>query len=111
MQASDTRIPDQQTMFSLVGLAICPVADVDVFTFTVDVSGSSLSSRIDFNSDAPLKLEVLNSGGTVIRLGTSDATGAAADVPNLPPGTYFVQVSADSVSENNYNIDITLSAP
>lgn len=109
--ASDTRIPDQQLSISLVGLSICPFEDVDLFRFVVEQSGQNLDTRIDFSSSAPLKLEVLNSGGTTIRTGTPDTDGAAAMVPNMPPGTYFVQVSADAGADNNYNIDITLSGP
>ena len=108
--ASDTRIPEQQSSISLVGLSICPSGDVDLYRFGIDQSGQNLDARIDFMG-AALELEVLESGGTTIRTGEADGDGVAVAVPNMPPGTYFIQVSAGGGDANNYNIEINVSGP
>ena len=110
-----TPIPNQADTFGLVEIAVCPAGDVDVFRLGVDVSGRNLRADVTFDSaQGDLVLEILNDNETVIRTGApvqGDAGLLRAEVPNLPPGTYFVQVSGESQVENNYSIDVELTGP
>lgn len=112
-EATNTLIPSQHDTYKLVSLSICPDTDLDIFRFEVDVSGKNL--RADLSSQATrgqLILEVLEDGGTVIR-SAEPVSGMPdlirAEVPNMPQGTYFVQVRAPADVENNYTIEIALS--
>ena len=112
-EATNTLIPSQHDTYKLVSLSICPDTDTDVFRFEVDVSGKNLRADLSYQAArGQLTLEVLEDGGTVIRSaepvsGMSDLI--RAEVPNMPQGTYFVQVRAPASIENNYTIEIALS--
>ena len=112
-EATNTLIPSLHDTYKLVSLSICPDTDMDVFRFEVDVSGKNLRADLSYQTArGQLILEVLEDGGTVIR--TAEAVSGMADlfraeVPNMPQGTYFVQVRAPAGIENNYTIEIALS--
>ena len=112
--ATITPIPNQALIYDRSGLAICPRSDVDVFAFSTDISDRNLRTEIAFDSTlGTLRLEVLNNTGTTIRMGTvvADQPGVIrAEVPNLPIGDFFVQVSS-AQSENNYAISLVLTGP
>ena len=110
-----TPIPNMSSVYALVGLAICPATDLDMFAFGVDTTGKNF--RVDIATDASggeLRLDILNDTGTSIRTGTAvdgDEQLIRAEIPNMPPGTYFVQVSSAAGAENNYSIDMELAGP
>ncbi len=113
-RAYQTPIPDFQSSYRLVALAICPDTDVDLFRFDVDVTGTNMRADITFQTvQGELTLDVLNSTETSIGTGrvTSSnpdlpTTLLRAEIPNLPPGTYYVRVRAPAGIRNNYSIDI-----
>jgi hypothetical protein len=112
-EPTDTLIPMVHDEYKLVSLSICPDTDVDVFLFKVDIAGKNLRADLTYMSArGQLILEVLNEGGDVIK------TGAAvpgmpdlvrAEIPNMPIGTYYVQVRAPAGIQNNYTIELALS--
>lgn len=105
-----TPIPEFQDEVSYVGLAICPDDDIDVFRFGIDQSGKNLRVDLSYQSNqGELLLDVLNSNGSSIRMGTpasGDPDLLRAEIPNMPQGTYYVQVRAPAGIQNNYGIDI-----
>jgi len=112
-EPTDTLIPDVHDTYKLVSLSICPDTDVDVFLFEVDVAGKNLRADLTYMSArGQLLLDVLNEAATSIRSGEA-VPGmpdlVRAEVPNMPQGTYYVQVRAPAGIENNYTIEITLS--
>jgi hypothetical protein len=110
-----TPIPNMSSVYALLGLAICPATDLDFFAFGVDTTGKNF--RVDIATDASggeLRLDILNDTGNSIRTGEpvdGDEQLLRAEVPNMPIGTYFVQVSSESGGENNYSIDMELAGP
>jgi hypothetical protein len=112
-EPTNTFIPSMHDSYKLVSLSICPDTDADVFQFEVDISGKNLRADVSYQSArGQLILEVLGESGQVIRTGEA-VSGMAdllrAEVPNMPKGTYFVQVRAPAGIENNYTIEIALS--
>lgn len=113
-QATTTPIPAISDSYSLVGLAICPDTDLDLFRFGVDVTGKNVQVDITYTSQqGQLVLNILNSVGTPIATGNQQTAALLrAELANAPAGTYFVSVGAAGPGiENNYNIDITTSGP
>lgn len=112
-EPTDTMIPMAHDSYKLVSLSICPDTDVDVFLFKVDIAGKNLRADLTYMSArGQLILEVLNESGDVIKTGAAVAGMAdlvRAEVPNMPTGTYYVQVRAPAGIENNYTIEILLS--
>jgi len=108
--ATLTPIPNQSDDYRLVGLAICPDTDVDVFRFSIDVTGKNARADLTYQSSTgELLLDILNSTGISIRQGTPAGGNAdllRAEVPNMPSGIYYVQVRAPAGIQNNYSIEI-----
>jgi hypothetical protein len=103
-QAFPTGIPGSPS-FELVGLAICPKTDVDLF-FVEVATGASLTATLTYRaSRGELKLDVLDAQGTSIKSGTSTEEApntVTAEVADMSAGSYFVQVRAGDSAENNY---------
>jgi len=113
-EATPTPIPDANTCVSLVGLAICPDTDLDVFRFRIDdVNTKNVEARVHTDlSIGALQLKVLNSAGAVIGNGQPvDASTVTIQLQHLAAGTYFVQVSSAAGVENNYALQILTCAP
>lgn len=112
-EPTDTLIPMVHPSYKLVSLSICPDTDVDVFLFKVDIAGKNLRADLTYMSArGQLIVEVLNEGGDVIKTGAAVAGMpdlVRAEVPNMPIGTYYVQVRAPAGIQNNYTIEIVLS--
>lgn len=112
--ATITPIPTQASEYRLVGLAICPDTDVDVFRFSIDVTGKNVRADLTYQSSVgELLLDILNSTGTSIRQGTPAGGNTEllrAEVPNMPSGTYYVQVRAPAGIQNNYSIEIVTTS-
>lgn len=110
-----TPIPDFGDDYELVGLQICPDTDLDIFRFRTDVVGKTVVVTITYPSNQGLlALDILNSGGDVIKSGTPTGNPDAieARIDNLPASTYFAQVSSGAAGvENDYSIDIVTSGP
>lgn len=110
-----TPIPTLDDEYELVGLAICPDTDVDVFRFSINETGKNARAEISYNAaDGELLLDVLNSTGVSIRSGSpvaGDANLLRAEVANLPAGTYYAQVRAPAGVQNNYGIYIVTTGP
>ncbi len=106
--ATTTPIPDQSEEYTLVGLAICPAGDVDVFRFRVDVTGKNITATASetVRSRGEIVVEILNGTGVPIATGEYNGanTAVTAVLNNAAIGTYFVQVRGlDTATQNNYN--------
>ena len=97
--------------FSLVGLAICPGSDRDLFELRIDTNSKNIHAEITFDASRDaLDLAILNSAGTVIVSGEfSGPSQKLADLPSAPAGTYYVEVFSSLDDENNYDITIDTS--
>ncbi len=105
-----TPIPDLRDDYELVGLAICPATDVDVFRLRVAQTGRTIQADINFNAgQGSLLLDILNAQGVSIRAGMAvngNPNNVRAEVPNVPADTYYVQVQGTPGVQNNYSIYI-----
>lgn len=105
-QAFDSGIPDLRADFKVVGLAICPSGDIDLYKFEV-ASLTNVTVEIEFQpSRGELSLDVLNMSGTSIATGQvveADPNVRQAQIANLAAGTYFVQVKSATGEQNNYD--------
>lgn len=112
-EATNTFIPSLHDTYRLVSLSICPDSDNDYFLFEVDINGKNLRADITHQSSrGQLLLDVLNNSATSIGMGMPVAgmpDMVRVEVPNLPVGTYYVQVRAPAGIQNNYTIEIALS--
>lgn len=109
-QAFDSGIPDLRANFKLVGLAICPSGDLDLYKFEV-ANLTNVTVELEFQpSRGELQLDVLNMSGTSIATGEvveADPNVRQAQIANLAAGTYYAQVkSADGVQNNYDRIEI-----
>lgn len=108
-----TGIPDIQSEFRLVGLAICPETDRDFFVFVVNTNGADVTVDVEYNFVfGELELELLSATGTSISVATpfgGDANVLRAFIPNIPQGTYYAEVKGSGGVENNYAIDVTVT--
>lgn len=113
--ATPTPIPDLRDDYQLLGLAICPTTDIDIYSFRIDQSGKNLRADITFeSSQGDLLLDVLNSNGLTIMSGTvadGDPNLRRAVVTNMAAGTYYIQVEATPGVENNYSVFILTTEP
>jgi hypothetical protein len=116
LNSFDSGIPDVRTTFALVGLAICPPSDVDLYKFEVTQTGMNVRAEIDVQADGgSLVLDILNMSGTTIASGSAISgtpNTLRAEVPNLASGTYYVKIGSGGAGENNYErIEINTSGP
>jgi hypothetical protein len=108
-QAFDTGIPDARASFEVVGLAICPSSDIDMFSFQVGANGTNAVAEITYRSvRGELHLDILNMSGTSIMSGTlvedeEQTDTLRAQVANLPVGTFFVRIQGADDVQNNYD--------
>lgn len=111
--ATTTPIPGQSEEYRLVGLAICPTSDVDIFRFGVEETGKNVQANVTYTSgQGQLVLEILNSVGSTIATGNQETAALLrANLANAPQGIYFVRVAAETGAQNNYNIEIVTSGP
>jgi len=109
-QAFLTPIPSFRTCTNMVGLAVCPTTDKDLYSFRVETNGKNMRATIESEiAEGQLELKVLNGSGATIANGAAiSGTQIQVTVPNMAVGTYYVQVGAptDSGIENNYTIEI-----
>lgn len=118
--ATLTPIPDIRDDYELVGLAVCPTTDVDIYQFRVDQSGKNLRVDIRFRPEnGTLLLDVLNSSGLSITSGMAigqdpddpTLTVVQAVVMNMAADTYYAQVQATPGVQNNYGIFMLTTGP
>jgi hypothetical protein len=106
-QAFDTGIPNIRREFSVVGLAICPETDIDLFKFEVAASGTDAVVEIEYRPErGELLLDVLNMSGASISSGQppDDAPGTLrVEIANLPTGIYYAQIKPTAGVQNNYD--------
>jgi hypothetical protein len=113
--ATQTTIPDQAMTYRLVGLAICPASDQDIFEFRIDGGAlATITATAEVgNGDGVIAVEILNELGASVRMGMADPQNPksiVAQLNNAPVGEiYFVRISGDGVGENNYNIQIEVA--
>lgn len=96
--------------------AIYPAADKDTYSVMLTISNENLEMIITYGAGgADLQAAILNSGGIAIANATTTTTNTKrAYTPNLPVGTYNVQVSgpiAGSLQTNNYSLSINVTGP
>ena len=105
--AFQTPVASQMSSLTLAGLAICPIGDKDLFTVSIVIANTGLTATLDYEATTGLQASILNSGGVAIA--NASATGPKqirAAVPNLPVGTYYVQVQASA--QNNYMLRLAV---
>ena len=83
--------------------AVCPATDKDVFSVAL-TSGGTLEVNVTYAAGGPLAMSILNSGGTAIVNGTAQTGGVRAVAPNLPSGTYYVQITG--ADKTDYHLAI-----
>jgi hypothetical protein len=110
-QAYITPIPNAGLTYALFGLSVCPGTDVDHFKFGVNAAANLEVTVVGLSDRMSLRLDLLNSSGTVIYSGTP-VNGSEQQVKmemgsnRLGIGDYFVRVRSSDGVENNYNITI-----
>ena len=110
-QAFTTPIPDSKTCVEMISLAICPDSDKDLYRFRIDPGTpprNNMKTVVETNVSAgQLTLRVLNGSGNAIGSGLPvDTAHIEVVINNLAAGDYYVEVSAPTGVENNYNLDI-----
>lgn len=83
-----------------IALAICPATDIDVFRVSIGTANEALEAIVDYqNASSGIFMSILNSGGVAIANATATAQPKRlrAYAPNLPVGTYYVQVRTNLV--------------
>jgi hypothetical protein len=112
-EPTQTPIPLETDRFTLQGLSICPEGDIDVFAFGLEKEQHTI--RVDVRSrseQALLLVDVLDETGASVRSATpveGSSDFLRAELPEAPPGSYFVQVRAAAPDKvNNYSIDIAI---
>ncbi|HUJ57183.1 MAG TPA: hypothetical protein VLX92_01760 [Kofleriaceae bacterium] len=112
--AFQTPVAMQQKSITYSGLAICPAGDVDNYAINLTEVQSIDVTVVYETWGGPLTGGILNSTGTSV-LSLSPETGMQdtvhGNVQNMPAGTYYVQVVAQSsaMPENNYKLTITVA--
>lgn len=103
----------QQSSATFQGLSVCPAGDVDLFKVQVTATGSSLEVSVFQSSASPLKLEILNAGGTAIVNGMMISAGTVrATALNLPVGDYYARVTSTAMNgQNNYELKVVRTRP
>ena len=105
---------DTMKAFTQENLAICPAGDKDLFSLMVSVANEHVELLVTYNiNGAPLRAELLNSGGIPISTATQvegQPGTVRAFAQNLPGDKYFVRVSSAS-STNNYKFTLNVTGP
>lgn len=114
-QAFDTGIPDLRTTFSLVGLAICPETDIDLFKFQAAASGGNVTASVTYAPNrGELSLDVVNAAGSAIATGApSDADPNVIEVTitGIAAGTYYARIKSAAGGRNNYERIVITTTP
>ena len=113
--AYDTTVAGSMTSRTITGLAICPAGDVDTYEVSIVMANMNLEMLVDFAADgAALQASTLNSGGVAIA-NASPVTGMPqrirAYTPNLPTGTYYVEVRGPTIGIGNYTLTLNVTGP
>lgn len=92
--ATGTGVGGSMSSITFAGLAICQTGDRDTFRVTVVTASYSVEAVVTYTAGSSMSVSILNAGGTAINNGTPNgANSLRAFVPNLPVGTYYVQVA------------------
>src|SRR5207248_541827 len=108
-----TPIDSMMKMIKYAGLAICPKGDKDTYHIDIGTNLENLDATVTPDGNgAMLSIAVLTAGGTPIATSqpVTNMPGAFHAVANnLPPGTFFVQVT--SADQANYKLQLTVTGP
>ncbi|MGE0551182.1 MAG: hypothetical protein AB7O24_14995 [Kofleriaceae bacterium] len=108
--AYQTPVAMQRKSIPYVGLAVCPKGDKDLYAIHTTSSMQSIEIVVTWDSGQPISASLLNGGGTAINNGVSNGERSIrAFASALPIGTYYAQVFAGADTENNYNLNITVT--
>jgi len=96
------------TTITLGPLALCPEGDLDHIGINVPAMGN-LEAVTTWESGAPVAVKIMGSGGAILNNGVGNGERSTrAYIANLPTGVYYIQVSMDPNSQNNYKLTIKI---
>lgn len=109
-----TPLDNPARSYSLVGLTICPVGDVDHYRFGISTTGQNFEATVTgVAGRTPLVLAILDASGTQIATGAPVAGTPhriRVELPNPAVGSYYVRVRTPDNSENNYDLSLAVCA-
>jgi hypothetical protein len=103
-------IPVQPTT-AFTALAICPAGDQDFYGVTINAANQALEAVISPLDGDPLGAQILNASGTAIAVATPNGDDLRAIVQSIPPGQYFIAVTASGIANYGLEINVIASVP
>ena len=110
-QALQTPVRMQQSDYMLAKLAICPSTDIDMYAFYTTAIGQQVRVTLTYDpTQGQLNMKLLNSQGTDAGfVGQPSGNQIIVATNRLSVDRWFVQVSAGTNVENNYDLDINVT--
>ncbi|HTJ43890.1 MAG TPA: hypothetical protein VL463_17410 [Kofleriaceae bacterium] len=109
--ALQTPVRNQQADYTLAKLALCPSTDVDMFGFNTTSVGQNVRVTLTYDpGNGALNMKLLTRQGQPAGFDGQPSGNTVVIVTNrLSVDQWYVQVSAASGVENNYDLDINVS--
>jgi len=109
--AVQTPVRNSQADYKLAQLAICPSTDIDIYGFTTTAVGQQTTITMTYDaSQGQLLMELLTSQGQPAGFtATPSGNTLVISTNRLSVDQWYVQVSAATNVENNYDLDINVS--
>ena len=106
-----TPVRMQQADYMLAKLAICPSTDIDMYEFTTTAVGQNTRVTLTYDpGQGALQMKLLTANGQPAGFDGQPSGNTLVIATNrLSIGTWYVQVSAGTNVENNYDLDINVS--
>jgi len=109
--AVQTPVRNSQADYKLAQLAICPSTDIDIYGFTTTAVGQQTTITMTYDaSQGQLLMVLLTSQGQPAGFtATPSGNTLVISTNRLSVDQWYVQVSAATNVENNYDLDINVS--
>lgn len=106
-----TPVRNQQADYMLAKLAICPSTDIDMYSFTTTAVGQNARVTLTYDpGQGALQMKLLTDQGQPAGFDGQPSGNTLVIATNrLSVGTWYVQISAGTNVENNYDLDINVS--
>jgi hypothetical protein len=108
-----TPIPASRNDLTLIGLAICPTTDVDLYRFGIDVNGKNVRVTVTTEVAAgALSLQILRQNQVIGNGAVVSPTEIELSLGNLATDSYDVKIAAGAAGvQNNYSLEIVTCGP